>query len=327
MAQFLPDSDDEPAPEEGDADGQQQVSDEDRKSIDWFDQFSKRAIESGEVLAEEVPPVPGSSGTNVLGEEVPVEDGVPVELDRLAGQNTEVIDGKIVASIDGEPGAVDGRLVVHELSGFPKDIDFSTGNVRFPGSVHVKGTIKSGFIVSARDNVEVGAGVEAANVSAAGSILVGGGFLGFADGRTGSVMAGRDLTVKFVEGGSIAVGGDMLVAGDIVRGDVAVLGKLKLDGGGRILGGRVAAGVEVQAKTIGSPAGVRTVVSVGNPSTGEKTVQSRVWIQAIPLEPSHECRVSPAVACAKGVTGRHGKTRFPRHRDDRRARSLWIQRR
>ena len=223
-------------------DGETSADDEASKSIDWFEQFLLQTVEQGEVLAVEVPPVMGSSGINVLGEELPVEEGNRADLAPYAGPGTDVEDDRIIATIPGEPSIAESKLVVFERTAFPKDIDFATGSVRFPGSVHVKGNVNPGFTVSARDNVEIGGGVRGATVSAAGSVLVGGGFLGEADGRSGTLMAGGELKVKFVEAGTVAVGGDMLVGGDIVRGDVSVLGKLKAEGGGRIIGGRISAG-------------------------------------------------------------------------------------
>ncbi len=295
-----------------DGEGQASADDEAPKSIDWFEQFSLQTVEQGEVLAVEVPPVMGSSGINVLGEELPVEEGNRADLTAYAGPGTEVIDDRIVAAIPGEPNIAESKLAVCELTAFPKNIDFATGNVRFPGSVHVKGNVNPGFTVSAKDNVEIGGGVQGATVTAAGSVLIGGGFLGEADGRSGTLMAGGELKVKFVESGTVAVGGDMLVGGDIVRGDVSVLGKLKVEGGGRIIGGRISAGKEVHAKTIGSPTGARTVVSVGNPSAEEKTVKKLVAARALatmteedaknPDEPDEEPDPDAAVEAAEDET-------------------------
>ena len=90
----------------------------------------------------------------------------------------------------------------------------------------------------------------------------------------GAVLAGGDIQVEYVQGGEVTAGGDLTVGDDIVRANVGVLGKITVAGRGRIVGGRVSAGTEITATSIGAPTGVRTVVAVGNPGSEAKTVEA-----------------------------------------------------
>jgi len=250
-----------------------QDDEEDRvSSVDWFEMFTSQMVQQGDALATAVPPVPGTAGRNVLGQELPVAEGATIDIAALAGENTEVRENVLYAVMGGEPVLEGGKVKVLELLDFPQDIDFASGNVRFPGTVHVKRSINPGFRVEVRDNIEIGQSVEAATVIAGGDALIGGGFLGDAEGRQGSLKVGGNLSVRFIAGGEVAVGGNLTVGQDIVRGDIGVLGSVKVEGRGRIVGAKVSAGTEIVAKSIGAPGGARTVVTVGNPNSEARTV-------------------------------------------------------
>ena len=169
---------------------------------------------------------------------------------------------------------LNGEVVeVAEIMEVPEDVDFSTGNIRFPGSVEVRGGVHAGFTIEARDNLKVVGSVEGAHLAAAGDITIAAGFLGESEGRPGALLAGGDIQVKYIQGGEVTAGGDLLVGDDIVRSTVGVLGKITIAGRGRIVGGRVSAGTEITATSIGAATGVRTVVAVGNPGSESKTVE------------------------------------------------------
>ncbi|MDP6350413.1 MAG: FapA family protein, partial [Chloroflexota bacterium] len=118
---------------------------EELNTVDWYELFAHDQILSGETLVEAIPATEGTMGHTVLGADLPQTPGEPVDLAALAGDNTEV-DGNILkATVSGEPVLNGEKVEVTEIMEVPDDVDFSTGNIRFPESVEVKGGVRPGF--------------------------------------------------------------------------------------------------------------------------------------------------------------------------------------
>ena len=172
-------------------------------------------------------------------------------------------DGSVrfVAESDGElirDGSLLSVMDAHTVHG---DVDMSTGNVNFPGIVHVTGAIRSGFTVIAEGVLEVGEGVEGALLSSGGTITVAEGIKG--EGKA-VLRAGKDIESGFAEQSVLLAVGDVHLRGACVRCQVKCNGKLYLDSEkGSLVGGEVRATRGVVAQNIGSPGGTHTVVSFG----------------------------------------------------------------
>lgn len=172
-------------------------------------------------------------------------------------------DGSVrfVAENDGELIRDGGLLSVMDAHTVHGDVDMSTGNVNFPGIVHVTGSIRSGFTVIAGGVLEVGEGVGGALLSSAGTITVVEGIKG--EGKA-ILRAGKDIESGFAEQSVLLAVGDVHLRGPCVRCQVKCNGKLYLDSEkGSLVGGEVRATRGVVAQNIGSPGGTHTVVSFG----------------------------------------------------------------
>lgn len=228
---------------------------------DLFGVLHVPEVHAGDVLAEVIPPEEGIPGKNVFGKEVPGPPGRPVKI--RGGKNVEVLeDGRIaVAKVSGRPVVVGKTLSVLPVFEIDGDVGSATGDVRFIGSVVVRGTIRSGFTVESGGDVEVWEGVEAATVLAQGNVRIRGGFFG---GGKGAVEAGGDVIVKVVESATVKAGGDILIEEAALHSvlsagrNIIVRGKK-----GLLAGGTARAGNLVWVKVLGSPMGTRTEVSVG----------------------------------------------------------------
>src|SRR5208337_4394529 len=136
-----------------------------------------------------------------------------------------------------------------------------TGNIKFPGLVRIGGSVRSGFSVVAEGVLEVGAAVEAALLSAEGSIIIGQGIKG--EGKA-ILRSKRDIEGMFAEQSVLLAIGDVHLHGPCVRCQLKCNGKLRLDGEkGSLVAGEVRASRGVEAQNIGSPSGARTIVSFG----------------------------------------------------------------
>ncbi len=194
-------------------------------------------VKTGDLLAELEAPIPASDGMTVTGICIPADaDMRSVSLS--PGQNTKLNPegDKLFASIDGNV-RMSGDMVMVEPVIVVKNVDYSTGNIRFDGSVVVEGSVADGFSVEAGGDIQITSGVGRANLTAGGSILLKTGMNG--SGK-GVIRCGSDLFAKFLESCSAEAGGSVFV-------DEAIMNSKVRSGLHCVLGGRRA---EVMASEI-----------------------------------------------------------------------------
>lgn len=220
-------------------------------------------VHNGDLLAEKRPPTKGIPGKNVFGGTIQAKDGQDIRL--LCGENTRLSpDGlKVLATDNGYVVLKDGRINVltcYEVTG---DVDMGTGNIYFVGSVKIKGSVREGFTVQSNGNIEIGQNIENAAVRSDANITVGGGIIG----RKSMVYAKGDLRCKFVEYATLEVNGNVFVDDAILHGQVQADGNVIVLMGkkGVIMGGRISAGLTINAKNIGSISEPHTEVEAGIP--------------------------------------------------------------
>ncbi|MFW5489872.1 MAG: FapA family protein [Desulfovibrio sp.] len=159
--------------------------------VDHFDLGYVQSVHRNEVLA-----CWEDSDQNVLGSEA-----YTLELEEKkmpAGPNCHVDPGSpdcLLASVDGYIVYRDDEISVKTLLNVRRDVDFHTGNIRFPGDIVFASDVRSGFSVIGR-HIWVKGEVEAANLRATGSVIVDGGVKG---GQTGQIRARGGIRVRFCE--------------------------------------------------------------------------------------------------------------------------------
>jgi len=203
-------------------------------------------------------------GWDVTGNTIPA----PPEAEQSLAAGAKVkaveeLDGSVrfFAEVDGEL-AIGGGLVevrqVHEIDG---DVGLTTGNVKFPGTVRLSGSVLSGFSVIADGDVEVAEVVQAAFLSAGGSVEIGRGIKG--EGKA-IVRARKDISTSFAEQAALLAFGDVRIRGACLRCRLVCNGRLELTSEkGSVMGGTVRARQGIVAQNLGSPGGARTEVSFG----------------------------------------------------------------
>jgi len=146
----------------------------DFKNIKSFPQ-----VKQGEILAEKLPPTQGVDGTDVFGNVIHAKEGLDKAFD--CGQNTLVSkDGRcMVAAVDGVVFRRDNRTHVEEILIVPKDVDFSTGHIKYKGNIVICGNVLSGFKIDTYGDIRIEGGVEGAEItSRKGNIEIMGGVFG-----------------------------------------------------------------------------------------------------------------------------------------------------
>jgi uncharacterized protein (DUF342 family) len=234
--------------------------------IDFRERRAFVEVSPGQCIARWHPPVPGTPGKDVRGN--PITPTPPLENRIVPGANVSLSeDGtSCFSTLQGHVLAVGARISVDRLLEISGNVDFETGNVHYPGNVHVRGDVLRGFVVEADGNVVIGGTVESAEVRAKGDVLVSGGVVSGA-----RVFAGHALTCKFLLDAHVECGTTLRVLDSIVQSTVADSGSVVTESRSPskgIRGGRVHTRGEVVTNGLGSELGVTTVIGIGpNPKS------------------------------------------------------------
>lgn len=227
-------------------------------------------VKKGQKIASIFPPTEGIPGRNVYGEPVPAKKGNEAKI--VLGKNVSLSeDGRHIISTTDGILKVDPEKNIIEVSEYLEiegDVDYSTGNIDFPGSVFVKGDVKPGFVIRAKGDIEINGVVEASSIiSLEGNVKISG-----AKGKDkGLIKAKKDVYLKYAES-TIIECENLFFEHELLNCTVRVTNSIV--GKGRnssIIGGEYIASNLIEADEIGSDIGVKTYLEVGvNPYVREE---------------------------------------------------------
>lgn len=219
-----------------------------------------RTVKPGERLAVFHPPVPGRAGQDVWGN--PIEVASPKEVHLLPGKGVALGEDQrtFIAKEEGQP-VLDGVVLrvdpVFEVRG---DVGVSTGNVRFDGSIVVRGNVSSGFSVEAGIDVEIFGGVFDATVRCGRDAVLHGGLVG----PNSKVEAGGAVVVHHVEMGTVEADGSVNVERYSLNGRIMAGDSVTVKGRQGVIGGLIQALNRLDLTSAGSAMGAKTFLSAGS---------------------------------------------------------------
>lgn len=212
-------------------------------------------------LAQKISAERGKGGKTLFGRYLEAKNGkdIPIQL----GQNVRLdSDGvTVIAEEDGQVMLVAGKITVQPLLQLD-GVNIKTGNIKFLGTVIVKGNVEDGFNVDASGDIEVSGTVGKCRVNAGGDIIVQQGVFG-KDG--GYITGKKSLWAKFIQAARVEVENSVIVTDSIMSSEVTAMKSIILNGKkAQIIGGHLFATEEIAAKNIGSPGGgAETILEVG----------------------------------------------------------------
>ncbi len=215
-------------------------------------------VKAGQVIAEIFLPIAGKDGFNIYGEVLKhsISDVKTFKI----GKNIKQENNTIISLVDGNAYLRDNIIGVEPLIEL-NNIDYSTGNIDFDGSVVIKGTIADGFELKATGDIEVGSFLGRVKIIGNKNILIRSGINGNNDAY---LEAGGDIYAKYIEQTKLVAKGSLFVEELILHSDIQVDNNLILKGKrAEIIGGNIIAGGNVWSKKIGSQNGVKTNISAG----------------------------------------------------------------
>lgn len=228
-------------------------------TVDYYNLNLINHCKKGDVLARIIRGGGGEPGINVLGQRI-----LPREEKRAVlkfGKNIQLSEDRMSISslVDGHVMLVDNDVFVSDVYEV-ENVDTSTGNVDYVGSVQINGNVSSNFIVNAGGNVIINGVVEGAQITAGGNIVIARGMNGMAKG---TLNAGGNVISRFIENAKVSAGG-YVNTGSILHSHVNAGTEIVVTGKrGFITGGHVQAGSRITVKTLGAVMGASTIVEVG----------------------------------------------------------------
>jgi Predicted polymerase, most proteins contain PALM domain, HD hydrolase domain and Zn-ribbon domain len=213
----------------------------------------------------------GEDGFDVLGRQVKAAasaggDAVPEHDASIREEKQEDGSTLFVAAVGGElivEGLFGsgGRVSIRERYATQGDVGPETGNVKFPGTVQVAGSVRSGYTLVAGGDVTVTGAVEASLVSSDGTVRVAEGIKG---ARRGTIRARVGIEAAFAEQALLLAVEDVKLKTGCVLCNVKTNGRLVVLGEkGSLIGGLCRARKGVDVAVLGSENFAKTEISFG----------------------------------------------------------------
>jgi len=227
--------------------------------IDYRDISPFTIVKKGQVLATLKPRRPGKEGMTVRGIPVPFGSISPEGV--TSGTNTSVEGNSIIAAIHGQL-IIENKTVlnVQDTLVIKGAVDYSTGNIIFPGDVFINGPVSDGFKIFAGGSLTIKQTLDLTRVVTKGDILVSGGIVGKG---AALIKSGGSIRTKFIEKCRVAARNSVLVDFEILHSDVFALNTVEMGDKGKIVGGNIYAVHGLRTGTVGSKGSPQTHIHCG----------------------------------------------------------------
>ncbi len=249
-------------------------------SVDHRELEKVISVQAGTVLMRRHPAINGEPGLTIFGQDITPEAVSDVKL--LEGPGTAIASDDpnlLIATRDGMPVKMNQGVRVENTLEL-QDVGVQTGNIRFDGSVVVKGSVQKGYDIEAGGDLIIYGTVEGASLKSGSSLYLHAPVYG----SSGTVLQARyHIHALFIQQAEIECGGDLVVLDALFHCQARATGKIilgrsvaqsawqnpqKSQGKGLVNGGQLYSSYLIQLEQAGMPSGAETRLAVGrNPST------------------------------------------------------------
>lgn len=229
------------------------------ESVCFYARSNFSVVKSGDILGKTYLEVPGIEGKDVRGKAIAARTAKPLDFkfdDSIGIDETN----QLVAQIDGVVFRDRKTARVSDTLEIDDNVDFSTGNIDFPGNVLVRQGVKDCFTVQARDDIEVRGLIEAATIIAGKDLYLKGGFAGR---EQGVAKIECNLHGKYLDGVIATIGEDLRIEREIINCTCTVLGNI-ISPSGSLIGGKTYAAGRVELMDLGASAQPITELHIGS---------------------------------------------------------------
>lgn len=231
----------------------------DDQAVDFREQSAFVIVERSRTLGRIEPALDGVDGEDIFGKAIVTTQGRALSMTLGAGVKDA---GESRGLISTQPGRlvvneteirVEPRLEIHGA------VDFSTGNIDFPGDVEVTGGVRDQFVVKAGGELSIGDLIEAARIEGGSDVVIKRGMAAREQGRLD--IRGK-LTAHYLDAVSGRVDGDVEVSREINGSTLRIGGKLESPSAA-VLGGEIWVAKRTEVNQIGGVGGIETHLLIG----------------------------------------------------------------
>lgn len=174
----------------------------DYKDIEWFE-----VVKEGQKIAYYHEAKEGTDGYDVLGNVIKGRKGSEKRVLRGKGFRLEEDKKTYIALYNGMIRLQDEELfIVNHLD--LDEINMTTGNIFFDGSIHIRGNVSSGMTVKATGDIVIDGNVELATIETEGSVML---KKGMNSSGGGMVKAGKNVVSRFFDTTRVLADGNIEV--------------------------------------------------------------------------------------------------------------------
>jgi len=232
--------------------------DEQPEAVDYYNQSAFLIVDAGQSIGQVIEPTRGVDGVDVRGRILAAKDGKALDIkpdDTIRTTQEGVLEAEVGGLLSMEGARI---RILQELK-IPGSVDFSTGNIRFPGRVEIAKGVKDRFSVVATGTIEVRDLVEAAQIESSMDIIL---HKGMAGRDRGKMVAGRDVQAKYLEGVTALIGRDLVIEKDVASSTVRVGGSCRSPNA-QFVGGSLLVAGACQVGVLGSDGESQMEVRLG----------------------------------------------------------------
>lgn len=246
----------------------------DNGSVDMRDLGDIICVKKGDPLAKKIPMTQGVRGFSVKGE--PLEPTPGKDIDIQIGDGTSLSPKNqhvLISTRVGLPRIIDNGMEVDQVYKI-KNVDISTGHIKFEGSVIIEGDVCEGMKVIASGDITVGGFVESAQLESGGDITISGGIIGKKQEVEGvsvtdimmsvAITAKNNVFAKYCQYADISCK-NLRIENQLMHSIINVKESLWVGSenkaNGKLIAGYIRAGTSVHAGTVGATAGSVTIIN------------------------------------------------------------------
>ncbi|MGM0460896.1 MAG: DUF342 domain-containing protein [Fibrobacterota bacterium] len=235
-------------------------------SVDFRDVQTIVQLNKGDVVAKQVPPTQGTPGKSVTGEEIPATPGKPYTLSPAENIAVSQDGTQLIAQERGVVVKEHDTLTLKNYLEINSDVDFSVGNINFPGKVIIDGDVKPGFSVESGDDILIHGDIEAATIkSNGGSIEAEKGVLGK---NKAYLYSPKRVNISFAQNATIESGGIINVENSVLHCQ-CTCGTLTGESNSKVIGGRIEAEESIEIFEAGNNDNTRTELIIDSKTRRE----------------------------------------------------------
>jgi len=239
-------------------------SDKDR--IDYKELHQSYEVKKDQLIITKNDFLKSYKGISILGKTISVPETIDYPLDIGEGIEKELKDNVWYyrAALDGVCLRSGNNFRVIQALTLEKDVDLSTGNIRFKGDVTVKGSVCDGFTVICAGNLTIMGSVEDnVEIRCGGDLYVKKGIIG----HNTRIKCKKSAEIGLIQYASIKIANDLVIRGFAYNATVFSGNTLKVLGEkhnskdtGVVIGGRVTAMEKMELHSVGGRNTVTTLV-------------------------------------------------------------------